>query len=175
MVSFVAAVEGGEGCHHQEPEDDEPTIPVHHMMAFSLVVLCTSMLSGAMTNVGMEYRQVLGVTVFFQTLTTLVVGPAMGYAALTFGYISDHIDSDRFGRRKPLLLPLMLLATTGLIMYFTPPQAHQGISIQAWYFISTLLYKVRALVAEAEAVKVVGLVLILLLPPLPPQGPSGSL
>ena len=131
-------------CH---PEDDEPIILMHHLIAFTTVAFVTAMISGAMSRVGMEYHQQLGVSVFFQTLTILVVGPSMGYAALTFGYLSDHVDSKRWGRRKPFLLPTMLLASAGLIMYFTPPAMITGVSIPAWYFMSTLLFKVRVAVA----------------------------
>jgi len=101
-----------------------------------------NLIQGGYGRVNFEYTEKMGVSIFFQTITTLVVGPATGYAALYYGYYSDSIDSHRYGRRKPVLLPLMVVACLGLLLFFAPPESHKKFSSPTWFFASNALYQV---------------------------------
>jgi len=125
------------------PMDQEPKIPMCHLTIFTLLATTSSLISGGMGVVRVEYTQHLGVNIFFQTMITLAIGPLVGYVGLAAGYLSDQVNNKRFGRRKPILLPTMLLQTVGLIFMFMPPKLVKDMaSIPAWWFTANLLLKV---------------------------------
>lgn len=71
-----------------------------------------------------------------------MVEPLAAYTGLAFSFLSDSINT-RFGRRKPLLLPLAGLTTLGWLMYYTPVGLQAaGMSVPFWYLASKATYMV---------------------------------
>jgi hypothetical protein len=48
-------------------------------------------MQGGYGSANYNYTEKLGVSLFFQSITTLIVGPCTGYASVAFGYLGDNI------------------------------------------------------------------------------------